>query len=285
MATGYQAGDHAARLRAFGLDEEDVAAWQDSGLPGEALDGWLTDRVARRPSGSRAWRVYGAEDVHDFARRAILAALDLHPGDRLLEIGCGGGLLLRDATSTGAQAAGLDHSDDMVRLARHTAPGADVVLAAAEDLPFADGVITSAAMSVVFLFLDDPVVVLRECRRVLGVWPSLPAGRNCVELRRRRSRSRVWATSTPITNSGRLPSARACAMSRYTTTTVGSCSRHARRDGPNRKTADGELARPNSDGPREAYIGGGAACVVPARQLDAQLETSRNPRSGLVRSG
>lgn len=167
MATGYQAGGHAARLRAFGLDEEDVAAWQDSGLPGEAFDGWLTDRVARRPSGSRAWRVYGAEDVHDFARRTILAALDLHPGDRLLEIGCGGGLLLRDATRTGVQAAGLDHSDDMVRLARHTAPGADVVLAAAEDLPFADGVISSVAMSVVFLFLDDPVVVLRECHRVL----------------------------------------------------------------------------------------------------------------------
>ena len=62
---------------------------------------WLLDRVARRPAGARARAVYGAEDVHDFARRAILEALALGPGDRLLEVGCGGGLLLRDAARHG----------------------------------------------------------------------------------------------------------------------------------------------------------------------------------------
>ena len=55
----------------------------------EAFGRWLTDRVARRPAGARARRVYGAQDVHDFARRAILGALALQPGDRLLGIGCG----------------------------------------------------------------------------------------------------------------------------------------------------------------------------------------------------
>ena len=80
---------YAERLGAFGLGHEDLRAWQDTGRPEEAFDGWLTDRVARRPAGARARRVYGAEDVHDFARRAILGALALQPGDRLLEIGCG----------------------------------------------------------------------------------------------------------------------------------------------------------------------------------------------------
>jgi hypothetical protein len=56
----------------------------------------LTDRVARRPAGARAREVYGADDAHDFARRAMLGALRLGPGDRLPEIGCGGGSLLRD---------------------------------------------------------------------------------------------------------------------------------------------------------------------------------------------
>ena len=111
--------------------------------------------------------MYGAEDVHDFARRAILGALGLGPGDRLLEIGCGGGLLLRDALAGGATATGLDHSDDMVRLARERAPGADVVGGSAEALPFADGAFTAVAMSIVLLFLPDPVGALRECRRVL----------------------------------------------------------------------------------------------------------------------
>jgi ubiquinone/menaquinone biosynthesis C-methylase UbiE len=55
----------------------------------------------------------------------------------------------------------------VVVLARERAPGADVVLANAERLPFADGAFSAIAMSLVFFFLEDPVGVLHECRRVL----------------------------------------------------------------------------------------------------------------------
>src|SRR4051794_28495184 len=159
-------------LRQFGLTDEDEAAWTRAGLPPEAFGDWLCDRVARRPSGARARMVYGAENVHDFARRAVLGALALGDGDRLLEIGCGGGLLLRDAAARGAAVTGLDHSEDMVRLARERAPRADVTLGRAEALPFAGDAFTAVAMSVVFMFLADPVTVLRECLRVLA-----PGGR------------------------------------------------------------------------------------------------------------
>jgi SAM-dependent methyltransferase len=162
-------------LRDFGLGDEDRAAWEASGLGEAAFGDWLTDRVARRPTGSRARAVYGAADVHDFARRAILGALALGPGDRLLEIGCGGGLLLREALAAGAEATGLDHSDEMVRLAAERAPGAEVVAGEAERLPFADAAFTAVAMSVVFFLLAEPVRVLRECRRVLE-----PGGRLAV---------------------------------------------------------------------------------------------------------
>jgi SAM-dependent methyltransferase len=162
-------------LREFGLGDDDLAAWDETGLPTTAFEEWLIDRVARRPAGARAREVYGAEDVHDFARRAILDALALAPGDRLLEIGCGGGLLLREAFSHGAAVTGLDHSDDMVRLARERVPQAEVVAGSAERLPFADGSFTAVAMSIVFLFLPDPLVALRECRRVLA-----PGGRCAV---------------------------------------------------------------------------------------------------------
>jgi ubiquinone/menaquinone biosynthesis C-methylase UbiE len=154
-------------LHRFGLGSDDLAAWQTSGLSADAFQDWLTDRVARRPTGPRARAVYGADDVHDFARRAILEALQLGPHDRLLEIGCGGGLLLRDARATGAAATGLDHSEEMVRLARERAPGAEVSVGSAEELPFPDGAFTAVAMSIVLLFLPDPVTVLRECHRVL----------------------------------------------------------------------------------------------------------------------
>lgn len=159
--------DPDSLMRRFGLGEEDLAAWRRSGIGQAGFVAWLTDRVARRPAGARARAVYGAEDVHDFARRAILGALGLGPDDHLLEVGCGGGLLLRDALATGAAATGLDHSEEMVSLARERAPGAEVVTGNADALPFPDGTFTAVAMSVVLLFLPDPVLALREAHRVL----------------------------------------------------------------------------------------------------------------------
>lgn len=153
---------------AFGLGDEDRQAWLTSGRSDDEFDGWLIDRVARCPSGKQAIAVYGAEETHDFARRAILQALDLGPADRLLDLGCGGGQLLRDVLATGARATGVDHSPEMVALTRGRADGAGVVHGQAEHLPFADGMYTAVSMSVVFFFLDHPVAVLRECVRVLG---------------------------------------------------------------------------------------------------------------------
>jgi SAM-dependent methyltransferase len=170
--TGSEREAIETRLGRFGLGDEDLEAWRASGLGASEFDGWLVDRVARRPSGARAREVYGAPDVHDFARRAILGALALTPADSLLEIGCGGGLLLRDALSTGATVTGIDHSEEMVGLAAERAPGATVVLGEAGALPFPDASFSAVAMSIVFFFLDDAVAVLRECRRVLG-----PGGR------------------------------------------------------------------------------------------------------------
>ena len=157
-----------ALARKFRLGQDDLRAWEQSGLSEDAFDDWLTDRVARRPAGRRARETYGANDVHDFARDAILGALRLRPGDRLLEVGCGGGLLLRDALATGACATGLDHSEEMVSLAQERAPGAEIVLGSAEQLPFPNESFTALAMSIVFFFLADPLAALREARRVLA---------------------------------------------------------------------------------------------------------------------
>jgi SAM-dependent methyltransferase len=161
-----------ALAREFRLGQDDLGAWEQSGLPEDAFDDWLADRVARRPAGRRARDTYGADDVHDFARAAILGALRLRSGDRLLEVGCGGGLLLRDALATGACATGLDHSEEMVGLARERAPGAEIVLGSADQLPFPNVSFTAVAMSIVFFLLADPLAALREDHRVLA-----PGGR------------------------------------------------------------------------------------------------------------
>ena len=123
----------------------------------------LTDRLARRPHGRGARRTYGAPDAHSFLWPEVLGALRLTADDRLLDVGCGGGVFLRHAReTTGCEAIGVDHSRDMVRLA---AP--DAVYGKAEALPFADGAFTAVSSLVAFFFFPDPVAALREMRRVL----------------------------------------------------------------------------------------------------------------------
>jgi SAM-dependent methyltransferase len=191
--------DHVEQvLRGFGLGDEDLAAWRESRLSVESFDDWLTDRVARRPAGSRARQVYGADEVHDFARRAILGALALGPGDHLLELGCGGGLLLREALDAGARVTGLDHSAEMVELAAERAPGARLLISRAEHLPFPEETFTAIAMSVVFFFFDQPDRVLRESRRVLRPRARLAIYTTAPELRG------TPAAPEPIASRGRF---------------------------------------------------------------------------------
>jgi ubiquinone/menaquinone biosynthesis C-methylase UbiE len=123
----------------------------------------MTDRVARRPHGKQARETYGSPTSHDFAWPPVLDALELQPDDRLLDVGCGGGVFLRYVLDTvGCEVAGVDHSREMVKLSAPLAVHGRV-----EQLPFADGAFTAVSCIVAFFFFPDPVQALREMRRVL----------------------------------------------------------------------------------------------------------------------
>jgi SAM-dependent methyltransferase len=128
----------------------------------------MVDRVARKPHGRAARETYGADDVHSFAWDPVLKALQLTPADSLLDVGCGGGVFLRRALETGCGAVGVDHSQDMVHLARLTTEGrAPIVHASADRLPFERASFTAVSSIVAFLFFPDPVAALQEFRRVV----------------------------------------------------------------------------------------------------------------------
>lgn len=134
----------------------------------------LTDSLARSPSGRLARRFYRNPRPHLASFEAILTALALGPDDRLLEIGCGGGLLLERALRGAGSARAIDHSAEMVALASErnaeaiAAGRLTVERAEAERLPFADGEFTAAALANVFFFLYQPARVLDELHRVLA---------------------------------------------------------------------------------------------------------------------
>jgi SAM-dependent methyltransferase len=137
------------------------------------LGDWVTDRKARRPSGERARAFYRDPLFHYPMFRVILGELALGPDDYLLEVGCGGGAFLKDALQSGCRAAAVDHSPDMVQVAREANREAiaegrlEVVESKADHLPFPDATFSCAAMSDVLGFLPDPVVTFAEIRRVL----------------------------------------------------------------------------------------------------------------------
>ncbi len=138
------------------------------------LGDWITDRRARRPSGAQARATYRDPIYHRPNFLAILKALSLTVDDYLLEVGCGGGALLQEALRTGCKAAAIDHSPEMVRVAREANRDAvaehrlEVLEGKADRLPYQHATFTCAVMTGVFGFLTDPHTALVEVWRVLA---------------------------------------------------------------------------------------------------------------------
>ena len=89
-------------------------------------------------------------------------------GRRALDVGCGPGALTAElAARLGpASVAAVDPSASFVAAATARHPGVDVRQAAAEHLPFPDGMFDAALAQLVVHFMADPVAGLAEMARV-----------------------------------------------------------------------------------------------------------------------
>src|SRR5581483_7568426 len=100
-------------------------------------------------------------------RRALVEAIDPRPGERVLDVATGTGLVAFALAARGAEVVGLDQSEDMLagaraRQARARPTGAshagDVsfVRGEAEQLPFPDDSFDALTFTYLLRYVDDP---------------------------------------------------------------------------------------------------------------------------------
>lgn len=123
----------------------------------------------------------------------VATAAEIHAGDRVLDIGCGTGVLAREAArragSTG-QVTGLDLDDGMLSMARLSVPAIDWRQGDACDLPFDDESFDVVVSQFALMYFPDQRVALWEMARVLtksgrlalAVWAPFEFARGYVRL-------------------------------------------------------------------------------------------------------
>jgi len=138
----------------------------------------FVDITARRPSGDAGAAHYRDPQEHEESFAIALEALQLTRDDRYVELCFGGGQVLERALATVQSAAGIDHSPDMLALARSrnaealAAGRLELVEGDVHELPWSDAEFTCAACLNAFFFIERPLDFLAEVRRVLA-----PGGR------------------------------------------------------------------------------------------------------------
>lgn len=92
----------------------------------------------------------------------------VEPGMRALDVGCGTGLLTAAlAERLGPEkVTGAEPSEPFAEAARSRVPGAEIVVAAAEELPFTDDVFDTVLSQLVLNFMRDADAGVRELARV-----------------------------------------------------------------------------------------------------------------------
>jgi len=106
-----------------------------------------------------------------YARDLVERARPIGPSDRVLDLGCGTGIVarvLRERLGGAARLSGLDSSPQMIAKARALAPDIDFHEGNAMHLPFPDRSFDLVVCQQMLQFVPEPAVALREVRRVLS---------------------------------------------------------------------------------------------------------------------
>src|SRR5271165_785089 len=111
----------------------------------------------------------------------VLELLVARPGERILDLGCGDGVLTKKIADLGCKVVGVDSSPDFVAAARKL--GLDIIEKNASNLNFGpnfDAVFSNAALH----WMTDPDVVIGQVARALrpkGRFVAEMGGHDCVK--------------------------------------------------------------------------------------------------------
>ncbi|WP_198348261.1 demethylmenaquinone methyltransferase [Plantactinospora sp. KBS50] len=99
-------------------------------------------------------------------RRATRAALDLRPGELVLDVGAGTGVSTEELARSGAYAVGADLSLGMLAAGKRDRPDVPLLAGDALRLPFPDATFDAVTISFALRNVADTTAALREFARV-----------------------------------------------------------------------------------------------------------------------
>ncbi|MFF7156858.1 demethylmenaquinone methyltransferase [Streptomyces sp. NPDC008139] len=99
-------------------------------------------------------------------RKAVAQALEVGPGERVLDLGAGTGTSSLHFAAAGADVVPCDFSIGMLREGKKRHPELALTAGDATRLPFADGVFDAVTISFALRNVHDTAAALREMRRV-----------------------------------------------------------------------------------------------------------------------
>ncbi|MBY5161515.1 methyltransferase domain-containing protein [Salsipaludibacter albus] len=138
--------------------------------PAASTAGWQLDDDA-----ARAYQHHLVPAIFDRLARRLVEVAEVAPGDRVLDVACGTGVVARAAgrvVGDSGRVVGVDVNESMLATARALDDGITYLAGIAESLPVGDDQVDVVTCQQALQFLPDPVAAVAEMRRV-----AVPGGR------------------------------------------------------------------------------------------------------------